>query len=60
MDLETLNKINAPRGDRTSKRDLYVASKVLLVLISLVLLSSFFVIVNQADLATQFPAAPLD
>jgi regulator of protease activity HflC (stomatin/prohibitin superfamily) len=49
MDLKTLNKANASQISRTSKRDLNVASKVFAALIILVLLSSFFVVVNAGE-----------
>ncbi|MBD1870556.1 prohibitin family protein [Cyanobacteria bacterium FACHB-471] len=49
MDLKTLNKVNTSQLNRTSKRDLSVASKVFAALIILVLLSSFFVIVNAGE-----------
>jgi regulator of protease activity HflC (stomatin/prohibitin superfamily) len=49
MDLKTLHKANASQISRTSKRDLNVASKVFAALIILVLLSSFFVVVNAGE-----------
>ncbi|MBD1998012.1 prohibitin family protein [Leptolyngbya sp. FACHB-541] len=49
MDLKTLNKVNTSQLNRSSKRDLSVASKVFATLIILVLLSSFFVIVNAGE-----------
>ncbi|MBD2071973.1 prohibitin family protein [Leptolyngbya sp. FACHB-671] len=49
MDLKTLNKVNTSQLSRSSKRDLSVASKVFATLIILVLLSSFFVIVNAGE-----------
>ncbi|MBD2056103.1 prohibitin family protein [Oculatella sp. FACHB-28] len=49
MDLKTLNKVNTSQLNRSSKRDLSVASKVFAALIILVLLSSFFVIVNAGE-----------
>lgn len=49
MDVETLTKITARKEANKSKRDMYVASRVLLVLLVLVLLSSFFVVVNAGQ-----------
>lgn len=49
MDVETLTKITARKEANKSKRDMYVASQVLLVLLALVLLSSFFVVVNAGQ-----------
>jgi regulator of protease activity HflC (stomatin/prohibitin superfamily) len=49
MDLETLTKMTARKEANKSKRDMYVASRVLLVLLALVLLSSFFVVVNAGQ-----------
>ncbi|HEY9623007.1 MAG TPA: prohibitin family protein [Crinalium sp.] len=49
MDLETLTQITTRKEASKSKRDMHVAGRVLLVLLVLVLLSSFFVIVNAGQ-----------
>jgi regulator of protease activity HflC (stomatin/prohibitin superfamily) len=49
MDIETLDKSTIAQVSRTSKRDLYAARNIFVALIVLVLLSSFFVVVNAGE-----------
>lgn len=49
MDLETLTKMTTRKEAHKSRRDAYIASRVLLVLLILVLLSSFFVVINAGQ-----------